>query len=95
MDVNALHNEISESAGSSQFSLEAFEEKGCRVLALVFNPTSDEIQKELVDRLKFWLKEKVELIYSIPDENMLGCLTMKDIANNLNTEILYGEKQMA
>ena len=76
MVANAYQHDVDEIAKSCQFALESFEDKGCNVLSLILNRTSVEIQEDLVEQLKKHLKDKVDLIYSIPNEESLDCLSL-------------------
>ncbi|MCP4750707.1 MAG: phosphate acetyltransferase, partial [Proteobacteria bacterium] len=87
-------NAIYETVQACRFALESFEEKGCDVLSLIVNRTPAEIRPNLLKQLKSTLKGKVELIYSIPLEKSLESVTMAEIAENLDSKILYGEKQL-
>ncbi|MCP4751821.1 MAG: AAA family ATPase, partial [Proteobacteria bacterium] len=94
MVANSHQNAIYETVQACRFALESFEEKGCDVLSLIVNRTPAEIRPNLLKQLKSTLKGKVELIYSIPLEKSLESVTMAEIAENLDSKILYGEKQL-
>ncbi|MBU2514044.1 phosphate acetyltransferase [bacterium] len=91
---NARDKGLEEIEESCRFAVESFEEKGCDTLALIVNQVSIEIQEKVVGFLKNKLKNKVEQIYSVPYEPILGCITMSEISKALKTEILFGAKQM-
>ncbi len=92
--VNA-HQRGKEDIGKScQFALEPFEERGCDILSMIINRTPLEIHDSVIDHIKPCLKDKVELIYSIPFEPTLGCLTLAEINKHLNSKVLFGIKQM-
>ncbi|NQU62870.1 MAG: phosphate acetyltransferase [SAR324 cluster bacterium] len=93
--VTRAHEKGLESiAESCRFALESFEEKGCDVLSLIVNSTPAVYQGSVVDYLSPRLRDKVDLIFSLPFEPILGQLTMAEIARYLNADILFGVKQL-
>lgn len=92
--ANAQEKNLEDIEKSCQFALESFEEKNCNILALIVNKTRQDLQESVVEYLTPRLREKVSLIYSIPFENTLGCITMAEIQRHLETEVLFGVKQL-
>ncbi len=91
---NARDKSLDAIEESCRFAVESFEEKGCDALALIVNQTPPEIQEKVAGFLKPKLKNKIELIYSVPYEPALGCISMSEISRSLKAEVLFGVKQM-
>lgn len=89
--------EATQAAASS--AVEVFTSKGVEVAALIINRTtfeqsqSDELVKELMELFDNKL-EKAPLVHAIPENKVLGCPSMRDVAKNLNGTVLYGEKNL-
>jgi len=77
-----------------KFAVKSFEEKDCELLALIINRTDPEFAQSIVEQSHIELKGKVDLIYSLPEDELLGSLTMGEVATHLNANILYGHKQL-
>lgn len=92
--ANAYKTELDMLTKSCQFVLEAFEEKGCNVLSLIFNKTPIELHQNSLTAIKNQLKNKVKYIYSIPYEKTLESITMAEIASSLDAIILHGVSQL-
>lgn len=91
---NAHDREMRAIAENCQFALESFEDKGCEVLCLIVNRTPFEAQDRIVEYLRPILKDKVDLIYSLPYEPVLSQTTMAEIARYTKAEILFGFRQL-
>ncbi len=91
---NAHEKTLEDIEKSCQLALESLEEKGCDVISVILNQTPISIHGQVVDYLKPKLKGKVDLIYSLPFEPTLGCISMSEIAKDLKAEILFGVRQL-
>jgi phosphate acetyltransferase len=92
--ANAHEKKLEEIEKSCQFALELFDEKGCDIIALIVNQTPVKLQSMVVDHLKPRLKDKLDLVYSLPYEPTLGCISMSEISKNLKAEVLFGVKNL-
>ena len=92
--ANAHLNKASDIIKSCLLALESLEDKGCKVIACILNRTPISIQAKFLEEIHPDLKNKVDLIYSIPIEENLARISMAEIAKSLNTSILFGEQQL-
>jgi phosphate acetyltransferase len=92
--ANAHQENVEDIVKSCVFAVEAFEEKGCNIISLIFNRTPAAIQATLPSQLRHFLKSRVPLIYSLPGDKTLESMTMAEIANALGCRTLVGEDQM-
>jgi len=90
----AHHRSINEIIQSCRFAFELFEEKCCEVISLILNRTPVNLQDNLLDQLKESFNSKIDLIYTIPLEKTLECLTMSEVAEALDAEVIFGHNQM-
>jgi phosphate acetyltransferase len=81
-----------ETIQSIEMSLESLADKGCDVVATIVNRVGPDI--DIIDRLKKNKLTKSQLVYAIPEVNILGMPTVREVAENLNAHVLYGEEQM-
>ncbi|HBG18240.1 MAG TPA: phosphate acetyltransferase [Desulfobulbaceae bacterium] len=89
--ANAHQGSVEGVVKSCQFAVEAFEEKGCSILSIVVNRVPLHLQQQILQSLKASLKQKHELIYAIPYEEMLDRPTMGEIVQALDAKILCGK----
>ncbi|HBY08633.1 MAG TPA: phosphate acetyltransferase [Chloroflexi bacterium] len=91
--TNASQNELDEVLGPIHMALDAFRSKGCPVVGVIVNRAAPERTGELRETLRRDLPP--EIAYSvIPDDPMLGSPTLKEIADHLHAEVLYGEGRL-
>ena len=95
MIANGYEGSVDGMLKTCKFAIEAFEDKGSSVLAIILNRTPLHLQKNLPGILLENLREKVALIYSIPLEESLEMLTMAEIVAALDGEVIYGEDQLS
>jgi phosphate acetyltransferase len=77
-----------------ELALESLHAKGCHTIATIINRTDP---KEGETAIKLLLEKgiaKGQLVYAIPDEESLGKPTVREIANILNAEVLYGADEL-
>ena len=61
---------------------------------MIINQTPEKLQNNVVEYLKPQLKDKLDLIYSLPYNPTLGCISMSEIAKNLKADVLFGVKKL-
>ncbi|MEA3359910.1 MAG: phosphate acetyltransferase [Thermodesulfobacteriota bacterium] len=93
--ANAYNKTVDETVRSIEVSLESLIDKGCKVVATVINRTAQENAGEIINRLKGKLLDTGQLVYTIPDDKYLGDPTVREIAEILDAEILYGEEELS
>ncbi|MCP4343195.1 MAG: phosphate acetyltransferase [Desulfobulbaceae bacterium] len=95
MIANAHEGSIDGVVRSCRFAIESFEEKGSQILSIIVNRTPAKLQREMLQSLRDKLQKKIELIYSIPFEEMLDRPTMAEIAKALDAKVIYGREQLS
>ncbi len=95
MITDAYESSVDSILKQCKFAIEAFEEKGSSILAMLLNRTPKHLQDKLTDTLRESLQDKVEQIYSIPYEKSLAMLTMSEIVSALDAELMYGHDQLS
>ena len=94
MIANAHEGSIDGVVKSCQFAMEAFEDKGCNVLSIIVNRTPPDLRLSILNTLKEKLREKLQLIYAIPYEEMLDRPTMAEIVRALDAKVIFGQEQL-
>ena len=89
--ANAKDKTIDESLSSIEISLKSLFDKGCNVIATVVNRIEPENADQIKDLLTSNILSHGQLVYTIPNETILGNPTVGEIAKVLNAEVLYGE----
>lgn len=77
-----------------QFAVKSFEDKGASILSLIVNKIAPPLQVELIRVLRSQMQKDVELIYSLPYEEILDRLTIAEVVKALDGKVLYGERQL-
>ncbi len=90
--ANAHEGSVEGVVKSCQFAIEAFEEKGCNILSIIVNRTPPHLQQQILQSLKNIIKQKPELIYSVPYEEILDRPTMGEIVKALDAKVLCGKE---
>ena len=92
--ANAVKKTIDETVRSIELAYESFEEKGYRTIATIVNHVNPD-DKEIILNI---LNEKglinEQQVYVLPEEKLLGKPTIREIADLMDAEVLYGEEQM-
>lgn len=92
--ANAYQKSMENTLRSIEMALESLDEKGCLTVATIVNRIDQKDKKALIKLFKNKDLTKEQLIYAMPDEPFLDTPTIGEIANVLNAEILYGEKEL-
>ncbi len=92
--ANAFGKDSDEIIQSINILTDSFTDRGCRVVGTIINRTGKGVGKKVIKALKSKKQFKDQLIYSIPDDEILGNPTVKEVAENLNAGILCGKEQL-
>jgi phosphate acetyltransferase len=92
--TSAANRDVGAVVNSVQSSLAAFLERGCQVLGVVVNRAELDQVSELRVALKEELPHDDVVLSVIPSNNTLSSPTIKEIADQLHAEILYGGDQL-
>jgi len=91
---NAHNRDLQAVVNSVQIAMDLFKERECQILGTIVNRTDPEKVSELLHVLEKELPPG-ELVPSvIPENKVLNSPTIKEIAQYLHAEVLYGEDQL-
>jgi phosphate acetyltransferase len=79
---------------SVELSYESLAEKGCHVIATIVNRIDPKDQQTIMALLKERASTGKQLVYTIPNDESLARPTVREVAENLDAEVLYGEEQL-
>jgi len=91
--TNASQNNIEEVLGPIHLALEAFQTKKVPVVGVIVNRAPLDQTDELRDALSQELSSEIAFSV-IPEDTMLGSPTLKEIAEHLHAEVLYGHGRL-
>ncbi len=92
--ANAFGKDTDEIIQSINILTDSFTDRGCRVVGTIINRTGKGVGRKVIAALKSKKQFKDQLLYSIPDDEILGNPTVKEVAENLNAGILCGKEQL-
>lgn len=91
--TNATRNDVEEVLGPIHLALEAFQAKKCPVIGVIVNRAAQDQTDDLREALSRELP--AEIAFSvIPENPMLGSPTLKEIADHLKADVLYGQDRL-
>jgi phosphate acetyltransferase len=92
--INAKGKTSETALRNAELAVESFENKGCKIVAIMINCIDPFLLPEFKSSLKdFELLQKIP-VYTIPNESMLAQPTMEEVKDWLGAKILYGEKNL-
>lgn len=94
MIANAHESSVDGVVKSCRFALEAFEDNRSNILSIIVNRVPVDQKSELLQALSEKLRGKLEHIYAVPYDEMLGRLTMAEIVRALDAKVSYGVGQL-
>ena len=77
-----------------QLTYDSFREKECQVVGLVINRVQPTLAIELLLALRHAIPDKDLLLSVIPQNEVMQSPTLREIAESLEAEVLYGAKQL-
>jgi phosphate acetyltransferase len=92
--ANAYQKTIDDTVRSIELALDSLGAKGCQTVATIVNRTDLQDGDTFITRLRKRHLTKSQLAYTIPNEPSLGNLTVGEIADLLDAEVLYGEAEL-
>jgi phosphate acetyltransferase len=91
--TNASRNDIEEVLGPIHLAIEAFQNRKCPIVGVIANRAAPEQTEELREALRNELPS--DIAFSVmPNDPTLGSPTLKEIANHLAAEVLYGHDRL-
>ncbi|MBR8827605.1 MAG: phosphate acetyltransferase [Gomphosphaeria aponina SAG 52.96 = DSM 107014] len=91
---NGYEKSVEEAKSSVQIALESYEEEECQVIGIVVNKVNPEIVDNLHKALFKENKNSNYLIAVIPFKQKLSSPRVKEIAEQLEAEVLYGHQRL-
>jgi phosphate acetyltransferase len=91
---NGHRKSVEEIVSSLQLISELFEEKTSNILATVINRVAPNTSAELIVEIRKRLENPDELIYALPENEILGQPTIAEIADHLQAQVLYGHEKL-
>jgi phosphate acetyltransferase len=92
--AHAYQKNSGDIARSIELALESLEEKRCHIIATIVNRSVPKDGEAIIRLLKEKELTKDQLIYTMPEEEFLGKPTVREVAEFLGAEVLYGEDQL-
>lgn len=92
--VNAAQASLDGFLSTANNALEGFKAKGCPVFGVVANKTRPEDMEEVKQGLERAMKGEDVIISVVPSSALLASPTLREIAEQLNAEVLYGEDKL-
>ncbi|RTZ93727.1 MAG: phosphate acetyltransferase [Deltaproteobacteria bacterium] len=92
--ANAFKVTINELIATLNSTLEVFKAKGCPVVGIVANRVRAEAMKETGEALQRAFKSEDITISTVPNDTLLASPTIREIAEQLNADVLYGADKM-
>ncbi len=91
---NADRRSIQEAIAPVKMSLKSYLARECQVIGIVFNKVNPELLAELLIALENKFGNSNYLLAVIPYEPKLSSPRVREIAQQLNAEVLYGHKRL-
>jgi phosphate acetyltransferase len=92
--ADASHGSMDELLATINNVLETFKAKGCPVVGIVANKTDPDQIQSTKKTLEDTLNNKEFAIATIPGNKLLSSPTIREVAEQLNAEILYGADKL-
>ena len=87
---NAADREIEAAIGPIQMAVDLFLAKECQILGVILNRAAPEKVSELLAALEEKLAQRDQVLSVIPENKLLSSPTIREIAQHLDAEVLYG-----
>ena len=92
--ANAFEKSTEEIIQSINITTDSLLDRGCRIVGTIVNRTGKGIGKQVIKKLKHTKQFKDQLLFSIPDDEILGKPTVKEVAHFMNADILCGKDRL-
>ena len=89
-----LNRSLEDVLSPMRLTYDSFREKECQVLGLVVNRAQPAMAHELLLALRNAITDKGLLLSIIPQNDVLQSPTVREIAESLDAEVLYGQDQL-
>lgn len=87
---NATDNTIEDALQPIDLALNAYEEQSCQVVGVIINRVKEELQGEIQDLLEKNYGGRQMVLGTIPEDNLLKSLRLREIVSGLNAQVLSG-----
>lgn len=91
---NAADRDISETVDPIHLAVDLFMDRGCQILGAIANRANPDQVHEILEAMQKELPAKDLVLAVIPANKILDSPTIKEIAQSLNAEVLYGHDRL-
>lgn len=92
--ISGASQRVDEISNEVKITSEAFRENGCQILGVIVNRTAPEIVEPLLAAIGKELPDSHAVLSVIPAHKMLSSPTLREIAEGINAQVLYGGDQL-
>ena len=93
--VSSAHQKtVEEVSLMVNLTLESLTAKGCHIVGTIINRVDKDNGERITEALKQCNFAKNQLVFTVPDEPVMGKPTVAEVAAALDADVLYGEKQL-
>ncbi|MCG8615277.1 MAG: phosphate acetyltransferase [Desulfobacterales bacterium] len=78
----------------TSLTLESLESKGCNVIGTIINRVAPDEKDDILDHFHATGRFENQLVYAVPEEEVLGKPTLSEVADALDAKVLCGHKQL-
>jgi phosphate acetyltransferase len=89
-----LGRQINEILNPIQMAIDAFNHQDSKVIGVLVNRVNPERREEILEAMKENLPEEAGFFSVVPTNETLSSPTVREVAKQLNAEVLYGEDKM-
>jgi len=89
-----LGREIDEIINPIHLAIQSYKDHHCTVFGTIINKVQPERRKELLEKLADQLPESAGIISAIPTEKILSSPSVREVAEQLNAKVLFGEDKL-
>ncbi len=92
--ADAFEKSLKEVSMLTSLTLESLVGKGCDVIGTIVNRVSPDDQDKIIDHFHETGLFKKQLVYAVPEEEVLAKPTLSEVAEALDAKVLCGHKQL-
>ncbi len=92
--ADAFEKSMKEVSLLTSLTLESLVGKGCDVIGTIINRTSPDDRDKIIDHFHETGLFKKQLVYAVPEEEVLAKPTLSEVADALDAKVLCGHKQL-
>lgn len=90
--ANAFGRPIEEVSGLTRLTMGSLRQKGCDVIGTIINRVPPDKKDEIISHFRETGLLRKQLVYAVPDEEVMSKPTLNEVANALDAKVLCGQK---